>query len=385
MEQLLKQRETWLAGQAKLEAWHAQTREEALEPDLEIVDCHHHLWDYRQLMGYNLLGIFKQQYYLADELVDDIVGAGHNVTRTVYVEAHAFHGKDGPDPETTAKLAPLGEIFFAQGVAAQFASGQYGANVRACAAIVGTADLQAYGAGIEPLLEECVRRCPNFRGVRCSAAHDEKPDVENFARSPGLYADAKFREGFAVLARLGLTFDAWCYAHQLGDVRDLALAFPNATIVLDHAGTPARLFGGEENHKNKNKNKNKNKDGVAVDASLEAAWKTSMAEIASACPNVFVKVGGFALPSVGAGFETRDAPPGSAEVAATFGSAYAWTVKTFGARRCMLESNFPVDKVGVSYGVLWNAHKRFTKDAGFSAEEREALFSGTAKRVYKID
>ena len=98
MDQLLKQRETWLAGQAKLEAWHAQTLEEALEPDLEIVDCHHHLWDYRQLMGYNLLGIFKQQYYLADELVNDIVGAGHNVTRTVYVEAHAFHGKDGPDP-----------------------------------------------------------------------------------------------------------------------------------------------------------------------------------------------------------------------------------------------------------------------------------------------
>ena len=78
MEQLLKQRETWLAGRAKLEAWHAQTREEALEPDLEIVDPHHHMWDYRQLLGYNLLGIFKQQYYLADELVDDIVGAGHN-------------------------------------------------------------------------------------------------------------------------------------------------------------------------------------------------------------------------------------------------------------------------------------------------------------------
>jgi len=267
----------------------------------------------------------------------------------------------------------LGEVVFAQGVAAQFASGQYG-DVRACAAILGSADLRTYGADIEPLLVECVRRCPNFRGVRCSAAHDEKPDVESFSRSPGLYADAKFREGFAVLARLGLTFDAWCYAHQLGDVRDLARAFPNATIVLDHAGTPARLFGGEEK-----------KDGVAVDAAVDAAWKKAMAEIASACPNVFVKVGGFALPSVGAGFENRDAPPGSAEVAATFGPAYAWTVKTFGARRCMLESNFPVDKVGVSYGVLWNAHKRFTKDAGFSAEEREALFSGTAKRVYKID
>ena len=82
------------------------------------------MWDYRQLLGYNLLGIFKQQYYLADELVDDIVGAGHNVTRTVYAEAHAFHGKDGPDPETTALYAPLGEAVFAQGVAAQFASSE---------------------------------------------------------------------------------------------------------------------------------------------------------------------------------------------------------------------------------------------------------------------
>ena len=98
MEQLAKQREVWLAGEAKLKAWHAQTEEEALEPGLEIVDPHHHLWDYRQLMGFNLMGLFKQQYYMTDELVDDIVGAGHNVTRTVYVEAHAFHSKDGPDP-----------------------------------------------------------------------------------------------------------------------------------------------------------------------------------------------------------------------------------------------------------------------------------------------
>ena len=384
MEQLLKQRETWLAGRAKLEAWHAQTREEALEPDLEIVDPHHHMWDYRQLMGYNLLGIFKQQYYLADELVDDIVGAGHNVTRTVYAEAHAFHGKDGPDPETTALYAPLGEAVFAQGVAAQFASGQYGANTRACSAIIGSADLQAYGAGIEPLLAECVARCPNFRGVRCSAAHHPRPDVDNFTKSPGLYADAKFREGVAVLTKLGLSLDAWCYAHQLGDVRDLALAFPDATIVLDHAGTPARLFGKRFEVGKFRELRDASSDDCFVDVDVEAAWKASMEEIARACPNVFVKVGGFALPAVGAGFEKRDAPPSSTEVANTFGPFYRWTVETFGADRCMLESNFPVDKVGISYGVLWNAHKRFTKDAGFSDAQRYALFSGTAKRVYKI-
>ena len=200
MEQLAKQREVWLAGEAKLKAWHAQTEEEALEPGLEIVDPHHHLWDYRQLMGFNLMGLFKQQYYMTDELLDDIVGAGHNVTRTVYVEAHAFHSKDGPDP---ALFAPLGEVQFAQGVAAQFASGAYGDDVRACAAIVGAADLAKHGAAIEPMLRECLARCPNFRGVRCSATHAPKvPD--KFHPTPGLYLDTTFREGFAALARLGL-------------------------------------------------------------------------------------------------------------------------------------------------------------------------------------
>lgn len=371
MEQLAKQREVWLAGEAKLKAWHAQTQEEALEPGLEIVDPHHHLWDYRQLMGFNLMGLFKQQYYMTDELVDDIVGAGHNVTRTVYVEAHAFHSKDGPDP---ALFAPLGEVQFAQGVAAQFASGAYGDDVRACAAIVGAADLAKHGAAIEPMLRECLARCPNFRGVRCSATHDPKlPD--KFHPTPGLYLDATFREGFAALARLGLVFDAWCYASQLADVHDLARAFPETTIVLNHAGTPACVFG----------------DVVGAEAyagrrrEIEAAWKTRMREIADECPNVFVKIGGFATPWLGAGFEAREKPPGSAEVAEVFGELYAWTIRAFGPERCMLESNFPVDKVSVSYGVLWNAHKIVTKREGFSENEREMLFSGTAKKVYRIE
>ena len=106
MDSLLKQRDVWRLGQEKLQNWHAQSNEPALEPELEIVDPHHHFWDYRQLMGHNLFEIFKQQYYMTDELMDDIVGSGHNVTHAVYVDAHAFHDKTVSD-ET---MAPLGKV-----------------------------------------------------------------------------------------------------------------------------------------------------------------------------------------------------------------------------------------------------------------------------------
>ena len=371
MEKLQQQRDAWAAGEEKLRAWHAQTREDALEPDLEIVDAHHHLYDYRQLMGYNLMGMFKQQYYMTEELLDDVLGAGHRVVSTVYVEAHAFYSKDVDDP---AVMAPLGEVQHAQGVAAQFASGAYGDHVRGCAAIVGGADLAGHGAAVEPLLAACKARCPNYRGIRQSATHDPHMEGNNFARQAGMYASDTFREGFALLAKHDLSFDAWVYASQLAEFRDLARAFPETTIVLCHAGTPACGFG--------NVDKATAYDGKQEE--IMTSWREELTRVAAECPNVYVKVGAAAIPQTGAGFESRDKPPTSREVADTFGDAYMWVVKTFGPDRCMFESNFPVDKVSLSYGVLWNAFKIMTKNAGLSDDERTALFSGTAKKVYRI-
>lgn len=366
MAKLQEQREAWTGNRARFEAWLNQTVEDPLEPELEIVDPHHHIWDMRMLKGFNMFGMFKQQYYMTDELVDDFVGGGHNVTHSVFVTTHAFFTAEADPPW----MAPLGEVQFVQGVAAQFASGTYG-SLRCAAAIIGTADLAKYGAEVEPLLVACMAASPNYRGIRCNAAHDAKLK-SNFHKTTGMYMEEKFREGFALLHKHGLVFDAFVFASQLADVHDLARAFPDTQIILDHIGAPVAALG--------------NVDGAPeYDGRQEevvANWKATMTLIAKECPNVVVKVGGFVIPQLGHGLERREKPAGSEELAEMVRGLFRWTIETFGCERCMLEGNFPVDKVSVSYTTLWNAYKRLTAD--LPAADRALLFSGTAKRVYRL-
>lgn len=109
MEKLLENRTKWEANRASFYAWLDQTPEEALEPELEIVDTHHHMWDMRSLGGFNLFGIFRQQYYMTDELVDDIVGGGHNITHSVFLTSHAFVSAVPPQPSVwSVGWMPLG-------------------------------------------------------------------------------------------------------------------------------------------------------------------------------------------------------------------------------------------------------------------------------------
>ena len=331
MVKLQQARQSWEAGRQSFYAWLAKTPEEALEPELEIVDSHHHLWDMRELpQGVNPFGIFKQKHYMLEDLLDDCLGGGHNVTHTVYAEAHAFHSADCPDPV----MAPLGEVVAAQGVAAICASGKYG-NFRAAAGIIGSADLAKFGADIEPYLLACQANCPNFRGVRVTASHDPNLESGNFRPKPGMYLEEKFRAGFEVVGRLGLVFDAWLFACQLPDLHDLATSFPDTTIVMDHMATPVGALG----------------DHVSApayhgkQAEVVERWKSEMTRIARDCPNVYVKLGGGGMPHLGHGFEGRDAPPTSEEVALAFQETYLWTIRTFGCQRCMFEGNFPVDKV----------------------------------------
>lgn len=331
MAKFQQAREGWEAGKKSFYAWLSKTPEEALEPELEIVDPHHHLWDMRELpQGVNPFGIFKQKHYMLEELLEDCLGGGHNVTHTVYAEAHAFHSADCKDPV----MAPLGEVVAVQGVAAMCASGKYG-QIRVAAGIIGSADLAKFGAGIEPYLLACKASCPNFRGVRVTASHDTNLENGNFRPQPGLFLDEKFREGFEVVGKHGLVFDAWIFACQLPDLYDLATSFPNTTIVMDHIATPVGALG----------------DNVRApayhgkQAEVVERWKVEMTRIARDCPNVYVKVGGNALPHLGHGFDCRASPPSSEEVALAFQDTYLWTIRTFGCERCMFEGNFPVDKV----------------------------------------
>ena len=180
----------------------------------------------------------------------------------------------------------------------------------------------------------------------------------------GLLGDAKFREGFAALGRLGLSFDAWLYHPQLTELADLARAFPGVTIILDHIAGPLGIgaYTGK-------------KDEVFE------LWKSGMDEL-STCPNVVIKLGGFGMPLGGFEWHKRDAPPSSQDIADVMGPYYFHCIEKFGVDRCMFESNFPVDKVSSSYTVLWNSFKRMTED--FSPSDKAALFRDTAVRAYRL-
>ena len=328
--------------------WLARLTEPALEPDLPIVDPHHHLWD---RPGW--------RYMLPDLLAD--TSSGHNIVATVFVQCRAFHRAGGP-----VEMRPVGETEFVNGVAAMGASGVYG-KARVCEGIVGHADL-TLGSRVEPVLEAHVRAGGGrFRGIRHITAWDADASLLNPAYSPpkGLLGDTRFREGFAVLARMGLSFDAWLYHPQIDELTDLARAFPQSRIVLDHVGGPLAIgsYAGRREE-------------------LLATWARSMKALAQ-CPNVFVKVGGMGMRLNGFGFEARPEPPSSATLAAAW-KPYAETcIEAFGAGRCMFESNFPVDKGSYGYGVFWNACKLLAK--GASAAEKADLFAGAAQRFYRLE
>jgi L-fuconolactonase len=329
--------------------WLAKRREAALEPDLPIVDPHHHLID-RPESG----------TYLLPDLLKDISEGGHNVIATVYLEWLSMYRADGP-----AEMRPVGEIEFANGVAAMSASGGYG-KPRVCAGIVGHADLPL-GARVREVLEAMiVAGGGRFRGIRFIASvHPDQTQWGATAMRPeGLLVDRQVREGFAQLAPLGLSFDAWVYHTQLGDVIDLARAFPGTTIVLNHVGGPIGLG----RYKGK-------RDEVFAD------WSKSIRTLA-ACPNVNVKLGGLGMRLLGFDVHEGEIAPSSEQLAALWKPYVQTCIEAFGADRAMFESNFPVDKGSYGYGVFWNACKRLAE--GASAAEKKSLFSGTASKVYRL-
>lgn len=340
--------------------------ETILEPDLPIIDPHHHLWDLRPLVGafpqprHDFLeAIVGAAYYTFDELQAD-TQSGHNVVGTVFMECGAFYDASRGD-----ELKTVGEVEFVNGVAAQGASGLYG-NYRPCAAIVGHADL-TMGSGAGMVLDALSAASPRFVGIRHAAAWDADPEVLGppFHAPAGMYLNNKFREGFAELAPRGLTFDAWLLEPQLGDLIDLAKAFPDQPIVLDHCGTPLGI--------------------ASYRGKLEEnfdRWRTSIRAVAE-CENVTVKLGGLAMAFCQLPDRGPAAGLGSKDLAAMWKPYIETCIEAFGPSRAMFESNYPVDRWGASYPVLWNAFKRLA--SGVSDDEKRALFAGTAARVYGIE
>jgi len=328
--------------------WLARRQEEILEPARPIVDPHHHLWDRP-----------GNPYFLPHILAD--AASGHNIVATVFVECHAMYRADGP-----AEMRPVGEVEFANGIAAMSASGAYG-PARIAAGIVGNVDLRI-GARARAVLEaEIVAGCGRFRGIRNISAWHADPRVKGSVATPppGLLGERGFRDGFAQLAPLGLSFDAWMYHTQLGELLELADAFPDTAIVMDHIGGALAIgpYAGRRED-------------------VFQAWHEAIRELARR-PNVTMKLGGLGMRLAGFDFHEQPEPPSSQVLAAAWGPYFEACIAAFGPERCMFESNFPVDKGLCSYQALWNACKRVVR--AYSEAEKDALFRGTASRVYRLD
>ena len=342
--------------------------EPILEPDLPIIDPHHHLWDWPAALlaarpapehGFSTV-VRRANPYLLPEFLADL-NTGHNIRATVFVQCGAMYRADGPE-----EFKPVGETEFVNGVAAMCASGRYGA-VRACAGIVGHVDLTA-GAAVGRVLEAHLKAAGDrFRGIRHSASYDADSQVLGplVRVGPGLFAQKSFREGYAQLGRFNLSFDAWLLEPQLPDLIDLARSFPGTPVILDHVGTPL---------------------GIAVYQGKREErypiWRDNIAKLA-ALPNVCVKLGGLAMAFCNFPSFLQSPAASSTQLAGEWRPYIETCIELFGANRCMFESNFPVEKMGIGWAALWNAFKRIA--AGGSADEKLAMFSGTARRIYRLE
>ncbi|KAA9164404.1 amidohydrolase family protein [Amycolatopsis acidicola] len=325
--------------------WLDLTTETALDPDQPIVDAHHHLWA-RENFG-----------YLLDAFTDDVVASGHNVVASVYAECTSGWEESGrPD-----NLRAVGEARF---VAAERQSTRRGPLADPLAGYV--AYLDALDESTVRQAIEAHRAVPGARllGFRQSATWDPDPAVKVIARTPpaGLLASDEFARGFRHIAEAGLTFDAWVFHTQLGDVEQLAQRFPGTTIVLDHAGGPIGLGGYR-------------------DAEVFPAWATALRRLA-ARPNVHLKFGGLAMPLRGEHWHEDERPPGSDVLAEHWAPWFTEAIEAFGTARTMFESNFPVDRISGHYGTLWNAFKRLA--AALSEDEKDQIFRTTAVHTYGL-
>ena len=330
--------------------WLKTRREEALEPDLAIVDAHHHLWD-------------RAGGYLLDELLADLgdlddPATGHNVVATVYLQCAYAYRSTGP-----VSLRPVGETEFVADIARQ--AEQRGVKTKVCAGIVGYADLEL-GDAVDAVLQAHIDAGDGrFRGIRHILARHDAFNASLLGPAPvDLMQRVSFRRGLARLQALGLSFDAWLFHTQIDELVDLAQALPGLPIVLNHAGGP--LAVGPYTGK---------RDEVFV------VWREAIKRLA-ACPNVSIKLGGLGMAIGGFEFHKQALPPSSEQLAAAWAPYMHACIESFGAQRCMFESNFPVDKASCSYGVLWNAYKRIA--AGASPAEKAWLFKDSACTFYRL-
>jgi L-fuconolactonase len=324
--------------------WLASGTEVALGPEMPIIDAHHHFYD---RPGWT---------YLLDEYLRD-ANSGHNITASVYMQALTRYRQSGPD-----ELRPVGEVEYVAGATAPI----QGNKPQVAKGIVGFADLRR-GAAVRQVLEAHLQAGQGrLRGVRHLVTWDADQALVNpvSAAPRGLLLDRDYRAGVAQLGPLGLSYDAWLFFPQLPELFDLAKAYPDTPIIINHCGGVVRIASYADKRKE-----------------VFESWSRSMRDLAQ-LPNVYVKVGGLGMRINGFDFEKGELPPSSVQLAEAWKPWMHSCIEMFGAGRCMFESNFPVDKGSYPYSNGWNAFKRLTAQA--SPDEREDLFRSTVSKVYRL-
>jgi predicted TIM-barrel fold metal-dependent hydrolase len=291
---------------------------------MEIIDAHHHIWQMKNLPWLagepapRIFGEYKsiRRDYPIEEYLADIRDCG--VTKTVYVQVNWI-----PNQE-------VDETRWVQSVSEKFGHPN---------AIVGFADLS------KPDVEETLAahlESPLFRGVRQQLHWHANPQYR-FAKRPDLMNDQQWRQGFALLEKLGLVFELQVFASQMADGARLAADFPETTIVLEHAGMlEDRSTSGRD------------------------TWRAGMRLLAKN-PNVYTKLSG-----LGTFLHRCDRD--------AIRPVILETMEIFGPERCMFGSNFPIEKIWTDYATLFNVHASILDNLNVS--EKAAVMGGTANRVY---
>lgn len=324
--------------------WLATYSEEVIAPELEIVDPHHHLWNH------------PGDRYLYDQAAEDF-SSGHKVTATVHVQCRSMYREHGPEV-----LKPVGETEFVRRIAALTA--QTDQPIQICAGIVGTVDL-LLGQAVQPALEAHVEAGEGqFRGIRPTVVWHENREILPVSTPAGVLQSNQAHAAATCIRKMGMTLDLWAFFTQLDEVAQFCKAHPDLTVIINHTGGPLGIgpYRGRRDE-------------------VFSEWRDRIQDL-SELPNTVMKLGGLAMRYAGFAFNERTSPPSSDELVAAWKPYMRLCIDHFGPKRCMFESNFPVDKAMCSYRVLWNAYKKMTSD--LTPVERQDLFSATAARVYRI-
>jgi len=294
---------------------------------MEIVDAHHHVWrakDLPWLSGPMVPRIFgPYEPIRRDYLIGEYLDDARSggITQSVYVQAN------WPPDQVLAEVRWLNELHEETGWPT---------------AVVGSADLFSPDS-VDVMKQQAA--LPIVRGTRLQLHWHEREEFR-FASAPDRMKDPVFRRNLSALEELGWVFELQVFPGQMACAAELVADVPDVTFVLVHAGMLT------------------DRD----DAAEVREWRTGMARLAS-LPNIVVKL-------TGQGTFTRCLDPSFISFVAT--ETLGW----FGPDRAMFGTNFPVEKLWTELPPLVAAWQDAL--AHLPAEDRAAIFAGTARRVYGL-